>query len=269
MLKLLAIDMDGTCLNGRSRISPKVLKALEAAHNAGVLIVPTTGRALTCLPHQLAERRDLYRYVISSNGARVTNLADKRTIFRAEIPQETALRLLDDLRGASLGCTAHVEHQYLIQGRILHAMGRTVYGRDAKQAPMVASIAEAIRSGSANVEELQFFFLGKGSREATEKVLQGYPELDAAYSGLYVEIFHQSASKGTALGALMDQLGLLPEAVGCIGDGENDLSMFARAGHRYAMGNAVEALKAQADAVLPSNRKDGVAEAIFRYILEA
>ena len=37
MIKLLAIDMDGTCLNGRSRISPKVLKALEAAHNAGVL----------------------------------------------------------------------------------------------------------------------------------------------------------------------------------------------------------------------------------------
>ena len=32
MIRLLAIDMDGTCLNGRSRISPRTMAALEAAH---------------------------------------------------------------------------------------------------------------------------------------------------------------------------------------------------------------------------------------------
>lgn len=81
MIRLLAIDMDGTCLNGRSRISPRTMAALEAAHNAGILIVPTTGRTLTCLPHQLAARRDLYRYVITSNGARVTDLQTSQTLF--------------------------------------------------------------------------------------------------------------------------------------------------------------------------------------------
>ena len=267
MLKLLAIDMDGTCLDGRSRITAKTMEALEAAHHAGIQIVPTTGRALTCLPHQLAARRELYRYAISSNGARVTDLDKGRTLFQAEIPQAMALGLLEDLQNISLGRTAHVAHQYLIQGRLLHAMGRTIYGQDAKQAPRVSSISAAIAKQNADVEELQFFFFGRGSRAATQAVLQRYPELDAAYSGLYVEIFHQSASKGTALRALMSQLGLDPEDVGCIGDGENDLSMFAQAGHRFAMGNAVDALKAKADVVLPSNRQDGVAEAILRYIL--
>ena len=40
MIKLLAIDMDGTCLNQRSRITPAVLQALTAAHRAGIEIVP-------------------------------------------------------------------------------------------------------------------------------------------------------------------------------------------------------------------------------------
>ena len=91
MIKLLAIDMDGTCLNQRSRITPAVLQALTAAHRAGIEIVPTTGRALCCLPHQLAAHPELYRYAITSNGARVTELSDYSTLFRAEIPKNMAL----------------------------------------------------------------------------------------------------------------------------------------------------------------------------------
>ena len=43
--------------------------------------------------------------------------------------------------------------------------------------------------------------------------------------------------------------------------------MFRAAGLRFAMGNAVDSLKAAADVVLPSNREDGVAAAINDRIL--
>ena len=46
-IKLLAIDMDGTCLNPRSKISDRTMEALKACADAGVMIVPTTGRALS------------------------------------------------------------------------------------------------------------------------------------------------------------------------------------------------------------------------------
>ncbi len=69
MIKLLAIDMDGTCLDSRSRMREVTLQALEQAVAAGICIVPTTGRNLNCLPHRLAERKELFQYVISSNGA--------------------------------------------------------------------------------------------------------------------------------------------------------------------------------------------------------
>lgn len=84
---------------------------------------------------------------------------------------------------------------------------------------------------------------------------------------MYVEIFHRTASKGSGLAALAAQLGLRKEEVACIGDGENDHPMFRAAGLRFAMGNAVDSLKAAADVVLPSNREDGVAAAINDHIL--
>ena len=268
MIRLLAIDMDGTCLNGRSRISPRTMAALEAAHNARILIVPTTGRPLTCLPHLLAARRDLYRYVITSNGARVTDLQTSQTLFQAEIPKDTALSLLKDLRSLHMGRTAHVNHDYLVQGQILHAMGRIIYGKDAKESPCVSDLTDVISRGACNVEELQFFFFRKDSANAVRQVLAPYPTLLSAYTGLYVEIYHRNASKGAALSALCQKLGIPKEQVACMGDGENDCSMFAASGLPLAMGNSAQSLQAMAKAVLPDNRHDGAAEGIFRYVLE-
>lgn len=267
MIKLLAIDMDGTCLNSRSRITPDVLQALTAAHDAGIQIVPTTGRALCCLPHQLVAHPELYRYAITSNGARVTDLTDNRTIFRAEIPRTMALELMDQLKTAHIGRTAHIDHQYLVEGHPLHAMGRMVYGKDANTSRCIPDLAQEMKALDLDVEELQFFFLGRNSRQAVTLVLARFPDLCGAYSGLYVEIFHASASKGSGLGALVSHLGLEQEEVACIGDGENDHPMFQAAGLRFAMGNAVDSLKAAADVVLPSNRANGVAMAIQSHIL--
>lgn len=63
MIQLLAIDMDGTCLNQHSKISAKTMTALKLAAKAGIQIVPATGRALSCLPYQLSNQKDLYRYL--------------------------------------------------------------------------------------------------------------------------------------------------------------------------------------------------------------
>ena len=51
------------------------------------------------------------------------------------------------------------------------------------------------------------------------------------------------------------------------GDGENDMTMIRTAGIGVAMGNAVEALKAEADYVTVTNDEDGVADAIEKLVL--
>ena len=69
------------------------------------------------------------------------------------------------------------------------------------------------------------------------------------------------------LAALAARLGIRKEEIACIGDGENDLSMFRVSGLKIAMGNGVPGLKEQADHVTGTNRRKGAAEAIKKYIL--
>lgn len=285
MIKLLAVDMDGTCLDSRSRMTERTLIALRRAASEGITVVPTTGRNLGCIPHRLAagvlrdsgltyrgkskdarENRGLYRYVISSNGAAATDIAEKKTVFRAMMPREEALSLLEACGKIRLGNAAHICHRYLMEGKFLTMAGCFIYGKDAAGVYCVRNMREAVEKSRHEVEELQFYFLSGKAKEQLRAVMASYPELSAAYTGIYAEVYSKDGSKGRALAALRKYLGISREETACIGDGENDLSMFEAAGVKIAMGNAVLELKEKADYVTASNDRDGAAEAIEKVL---
>ncbi len=261
MIQLLAVDMDGTCLNDKKQISEQTLLALKRANTAGIMVVPTTGRALSCLPYQLQEDR-FFRYVISSNGARVTDLETNQTLYRAEISCQDVQNLLRECRKIKLGVSVHVNNQFLLQGELLTLMGRISYGKDIDNTVCEKDIAAFLARENADVEEVQLFFFSKHTREKLKRLLENYPQLTQAWSDRYVELYSPMASKGKALAALSRHLKYTKDQIGCIGDAENDISMFAVSGMRYAMANAIPKLKEKADMLLPSNNDDGVARAI-------
>lgn len=82
-----------------------------------------------------------------------------------------------------------------------------------------------------------------------------------------LEINAPGATKGEAILRLAGHLGLCREQTMGFGDGENDMTMIRTAGIGVAMGNAVEALKAEADYVTVTNDEDGVADAIEKLVL--
>lgn len=264
-MRLFAIDMDGTCLNPKQKISRRTLSALRHAAKAGIEIVPTTGRTQTCLPSALKEEPYIH-YVITSNGARVTDLRTGEAFYKAPIPRKDAILLLEDCQRKKLGITAHIDDEYFVQGRLLYLLGRITYGSDARNSERVKDILSHVKGKNVCFDELQFFYFSEEARQNVETILSNY-DLLAVYSEKYVEVFSKSANKGTALSALMKRLQIPQSQVACIGDGENDLYMFHSAGMKFAMGNAVDSLKAQADYVVSSNQYDGVADAIEHYLL--
>lgn len=267
MIKLLAVDMDGTCLDGRSRMSAENLAALRRAAQAGVVVVPTTGRTLSCLPYRLRSEK-FFRYGISSNGARVTDLYTGEDLFQALIPKRRAMRLVQLVQSLPVSITAHVEQDYLVRGRAFWLLGRAVFGPDAATSICVENMNRELRRRASDVEELQFYFFTRRTGQRLRRVLeQNAPDCRWAFTNQYVEVFSRSASKGAALRALAERLNIPKEQIACIGDGENDLPMFEAAGLRIAMGNAVPELKQQASQVTRTNRQNGVAYAIDRWIL--
>ena len=266
MIKLLAVDMDGTCLDSHNRLPQKVLEALTAAQEAGILVVPTTGRTLTCLPRALRQRGG-WHYVISSNGAELTDMQSGQSLFQAQIPAQRAAQVLRAAKPLHLGISTHQNHEFLLQGRVFFALGRLLYGKDAENTRCIRDIAAELDQQGGQVEEIQLFFFTKGSREKAKAMLAEFQDLEMAWSGSYVEIYSRQATKGTALAALGERLGLQKEEIACIGDAANDLPMFAQAGLRFAMGNAIQELKDQADVIVASNDEDGVAQAIYQHLL--
>jgi len=65
-------------------------------------------------------------------------------------------------------------------------------------------------------------------------------------------------SKRTGLEAVLRDLGESPSATVAVGDGENDVALFAVAGVSVAVANAVDVLKARADAVLTEPNGRGI-----------
>ncbi len=266
MIKLLAVDMDGTCLDSEGKMSEVTLSALKRAAESGIIVVPATGRNMKCLPVKI-KNETFYRYVVSSNGSLVVDLKTNEEIFSAFIDCKTATSLAKEFRKHLILIGAHINRGYCVQGRLLRMGVKHFLGDDAPEIRCVSNIARTIKKENNPIEEFQLFFKGEKYPDIIRKIIAPYSDITAAFSKDYAEIFHKSGSKGTALLALGEKLGISPDEIACIGDEENDISMFDMMGHPFAMGNAVDALKQRAEAVLPTNNEDGVAYAIDNYIL--
>ena len=90
--------------------------------------------------------------------------------------------------------------------------------------------------------------------------MERYPEFNAVTGGINnIEISDSAATKGDAMMWLAERLGIDREQIVTFGDSENDITMIKMAGTGVAMGNALDEVKAAADAVTQTNDDDGVA----------
>jgi Cof subfamily protein (haloacid dehalogenase superfamily) len=83
----------------------------------------------------------------------------------------------------------------------------------------------------------------------------------------YLDVTHPQANKGAVVEFLSRRYEVPLEDIATIGDGRNDVLMFARSGLSIAMGNAHPDVQQAAGHVTTSNDEDGFAKAVDRYIL--
>ena len=259
-VRLIAADMDGTCLNSRSRMTKRTIDALNMLQERGILLVPATGRSLSCLPYQCREEC-IFRYCITSNGAKVYDMHENRAVFDASIPKDTAAAFLQKLH-KRFGIAGHVNGEYVLEGRTASMIGKIVYGRDAEQVYYTPSLSSYLDEKNEDCEELQLFYTGPFDKKRIREALSEFPILTEAPAGFYTEIYTKDASKGSAVRFLQEYLHIPKEECACIGNDINDIPMFDECGLAVAMENAKPALKEHADLIAGHNDRDGVVRAI-------
>ena len=261
MIKLLAIDLDDTCLNWNNKIMPSTMQALKKAAERKVEIVFVTGRSYDCLPYQLT-KESFFRYVIASNGACVVDRKTGEVIRHSYIPLSDALPLLKLAKKQRLGITVHLDKQHLVEGRRLLLLGKFLYGKDSKKIIYVKDMIDHVARYGDKIEEIHLFFFQEKKRQSISVMRDMYPSLNAPMNHFCMEFVTVSTTKGNALEWLYQRLGMDWTEIACIGDGENDISMFQKAGLRFAVDNALPYLKALSHFVVPCNDKNGVGVAI-------
>ncbi|MGC2174180.1 MAG: Cof-type HAD-IIB family hydrolase [Acidimicrobiales bacterium] len=105
--------------------------------------------------------------------------------------------------------------------------------------------------------------------KATKSIDESFEKDVSATSSqtYYLDITHRRANKGAVVDYLADDLSIDRASIVTIGDAENDVSMFERAGISIAMGNATDDVKSRATHVSRANDDNGFAFAMEHFVL--
>ena len=274
-VKLIAFDLDGTLFDDRKHLPEENRVALKAAKEAGIVLVPVTGRILQGLPEELM-KLDLFRYFIFANGASVYDLETETQLSGACIPPDLAVRICEhmDTLPVLYDCYRG-EWGYMTQWMYetapeFFALEPEILKLVKRLRKPVPELKENIRQVNVPLEKLQMYFRPEQMAERERQLAELprlFPEIIATSSlKNNIEINSVLAGKGRALRELCAHLGIDPAESVAFGDGLNDADMLKTAGYGVAMQNAVEAVKQKADAIIENNNDAGVGKEIFRLL---
>lgn len=263
-IQLVALDLDGTLYNARQEISPANQAALTAVRDAGLQIVLATGRTRNAV-RPVIDRLGLDTPGIYVQGL-VTHNGDgsirRQQYLDAEAAREVAMVIGEDV---SLIAYSGTDTWVASRDRNIDLMVK--YGEPAPQ--LCGSLAELAREVPINKFAALDVTNPARMNALRARLEQAFGErVQVLQPGLaiMVEVLPPGASKGAALGALLQDMEIAPEAVLACGDGENDIEMLELAGIGVAMGNANQAVRAAADFVSAHHNEDGVARALAHFL---
>ena len=281
MIRIVALDLDGTLLDSEKRLSEVNRDALARAAEKGVLIVPTTGRFFGMMPPAV---RDLpfVRYAITINGAQVYDRETDTAIVRDEIPLEMALQVMELLDRYDVIYDCYRQNwgwmTAALQEKAADYVTNEHYLKMVREfRNPVPELKAHLRETAAvgDVQKIMLFATNSQVSGLASQVLDAirremaakFPEIKVTSSTWNnIELNIKSAHKGNALKRFAEHLGLGLENCMAFGDGMNDFTMVEAAGLGIAMANAEPEVKRVAKDVVPSNDEDGVAKGIDKWI---
>ncbi len=276
MIRLLALDIDGTLLRSDKTISPRTFEAVARARALGVRLVLVTGRRYPSA-RRVAEELGGRVPLVLHNGALVV---EEGAVLRCR-PLSTAAARAAIAVGRAVGAEPVVHCGVNGEGRLL-------VDADAGRAGLVGYYLERsgadvqalrpLESALDTEQPIQVMFGGTraemdallvplaarlGPRARIERTV--YPATDL----VLLDVIDPAVGKAEALAFLQGRWGVATQETLAIGDNWNDREMVMHAGIGFVMANADPELLALGIPVLPSNDEDGVATAIEEHVLRA
>ncbi|RPF54844.1 Cof-type HAD-IIB family hydrolase [Abyssicoccus albus] len=280
MVKLIAIDMDGTLLNTSHEVSKRNVDAINGALEQGVYVTIATGRAYQeALDAIKGESLELP--LICLNGAEMRNKKHEITV-QQNLEDEQIKLISEILQSEDIYYQVYTDQKIYILDKERELQIYIDIAEKMGQKPEVEKIRQKIQKRidkGTLVEVDNYKEIYKKDNERVMKILatsHNSAKLDRVKNELSksedlavssssqnnIEITNVKAQKGVAIKAIADELNIDLADCMAIGDNLNDVSMLKVVGTSVAMENSPTVVSALADYITVSNEEDGVALAI-------
>ncbi len=279
MIKLIAMDMDGTLLNSQKKISPRTKEALLRAQEAGMILILASGRptsGLTGFARELSMDRH-HGLLVCYNGSKVVDCQSGEELFNQAMTVEEGKAVLEHMKKFDQVRPMIDRGEYMYVNNVYDQMIHL----DGKEFNVIEYESRGGHYMLCEKKDLAAFVdfpLNKILTTADPEYLKAHYQemmepfkdrLSCMFTGrFYFEFTARGIDKAKALDAVLSPMGYSPKELIAFGDGQNDASMLAYAGRGVAMANGVEELKEKADEVTASNDEDGIGIVIERILEE-
>ncbi len=272
IIKLIAMDMDGTLLNENQQISAENILALKNAVAQGVHIAICSGRTATDISFFATDAGLDTCAILALNGACCLMKPHGQAYAVSTIAQKAANDISTVLREHSVTFAAFQPDRVIVvrgDRNVNKLYWGTHVARNNANAYVYGQQALAENNG-VNICKFVYIDTDNAPRIALiRQALEAIPDITVTSSwSNNLEIMPQGVNKGLALENLAKRLGISAENVMAFGDFDNDMDMIRYAGLGIAMGNGSNRIKRAANHVTLTNRDHGVAAAIHQFVLD-
>ena len=244
--RAIVTDLDGTVLDSPEEkiVSARLAAAVKRVEDHDIKVCAATGRAQTfAMP--VIESMGLTHPAIVSGGTRIIDPTSGKELWSCYLPKDSVEELMQILSITDYGYlwNDYAEGDYLDGGWAINRFDSydSTYFIEACFVPEseVPAFVESLNA----IDDV-----------AVAVVVAQRPGMKD------IHITNKAATKEHAVYELEKILDVPKSEMIGIGDGHNDMHLFAATGYNVAMGNAVPELKAVADEVIDSVTEDGFAK---------
>jgi Cof subfamily protein (haloacid dehalogenase superfamily) len=290
MIRLLALDIDGTLLASNGQLPDANREAIARAVDSGVEVALATGRRYD-YARPIFDQLPVPLTLILSNGALVKTRSGE-TKMRRLLPRDVARDVLafaphhrgsaavtfDRPREGQIVYEA-IDWDHPVHGRFFHVNRPFLAEVAPLESCLVEDPVQVMFTGgcgemrrlfndlrAASAETLPDETMAVVAEEPGHRYSVALTEYEFRDFSL-VDVLCAGCSKGSALRDWAAQRGFARDEVMAVGDNLNDIEMLEFAGRPVIMGNAIPDLQARGWTATDTNDNAGVALAIETFIL--
>src|SRR5215471_18590000 len=263
-IKLLISDVDGTLVTKDKVLTSRARESVERLHSSGIQFTMTSSRPPRGMA-MLTEALKVKVPIAAFNGGMFVESDLTTVLEQLTIPLGVATQAVDYLLQAGLDVWVYSGGNWYV--RRLDAPHVAHEQQTVQFAPSVVGELHSVLNVAVKIV---------GITDDTQLIARSETELRRRVGAFvsasssqpyYIDVTHRDANKGMVVRMASNYFGISTSQIAVIGDGLNDILMFANAGLSIAMGNAIPEIQRIARYVTKSNDEEGFANAVNQIIL--